>query len=277
MKKKYLILSVFLSIIFIFQGYEYLNKKSTFQLTLEEEVWLSEFFRDVFLEESAIYTLWGTKPLTAFDICYYTKDELQNLRHQHGVPDDKDSKVISVTRYTIPENWDKWEQIRSRFPIKNFLFFKKQDNFFPKIYRLYFVNIRLLEATLTDHYKLFKERIEADFKPCNVVLEIQDNESFFWEHVFNDSMLMGILYGFGKNNAENFLQAGKINSGIKFSDQQEVIGETDLNNFTIPIFASFSEKDEKIKQYLMERKRIKKTYKNKNFVHETLKQLMSKN
>lgn len=268
---KFLILSIFLSIVLVFQSCQQPQKRSEFRLTLEEEQWLPEFFRDVFLEEHAIYTLWGTKPLTAFDICYYTEEELKNLQQRYSLP--QSSVTIHVSRYTIPENWDRWKKIQSRFPIQNFLFFEKQDDLFPKIFRLFFLNKRSVVSVLSTRYQLFEERVGFKFTPSVVISEIENPESFFWKKVFNNSELMGLLYGFGEVNASCFSSCNERCKRVGFSDYLEIIGEMDLSNFIIPIFASFSEKDKHIKKYLQEREKIKKIYKHHDFVHLTLKKL----
>lgn len=39
------------------------------------KIWLTKFFQDVMLDGSAIYSLFGSKPITAISINYYTDEE----------------------------------------------------------------------------------------------------------------------------------------------------------------------------------------------------------
>ena len=270
----FLLLLVLLSIIFLIHKYQNYEPTTKIRVTSKEKEWLTEFFQDVFLEGSAIYSLWGTKPLTKFEISYYTLEELEEIRQMY--PPTEGSETIPVTRYTVADNWTKWGEIKDRFPMTNYMFFSRQFEDLPKIFFLYFVNKANVSAVLTANYELFRERTGVDFDTLKIISEIENPASAFWNQVFDDAELLGIMYGFGSQNAESFHKKYGKNEEIErvcFSDNLEVIGETDLDKFPIPIFASFSKNDPMITKYSLEREEIKRIYQNQDFVLLTLQQL----
>ena len=118
-----------------------------------------------------------------------------------------------------------------------------------------------------------------------MTLEVQNKDSHFWKIVEENARLLGILYGFGKQNSFCFswkygeenntpaLHQFRENMWFTFSDELKFIGASTITHFPIPIFASFLREDTVIKKYQMERKKIMKEYANKDFVELTLQKL----
>lgn len=248
--------------------------------TKEERTWMEKFFKDVMLDNTAIYTLWGTKPMTDIHIHYHSKEEVQAFFD--GLSEEEKKTVIVIENYDLPENWVKWEQIRSRYPMKNYLFFKKADPEDPKFARITLVNIKEMTFLLLRNYDIFKQETGVNFDPFQVVFEIE-NDSEFWSAALNNSALIGMLYGFGLENSYSFKwKYGKHpeicntfcdSLKFKFSDEN-IMGNTSLSHFSLPIFASFSSgKDLVIEKYESEREAIKKYYKGRDFLNLTLQKL----
>jgi hypothetical protein len=254
------------------------SKNST---TPDEKIWLEKFFKDLLLEESGIYTLWGTKPITAFEMCLYTPEELKKIQEK-SLRGTKQETVV-FRDYNFPENWKKWEEISDRYNVQKYMLFKKDNPDDPKLPMIFFVNILEAALTIQNNYHLFRKEVGYDFDSLDEVFDIENPDSKFWEKVFNNSKLMGILYGFGIKNAScfhwKFRKRQKKNPFFlkalhyRFSDTLLHPNLSSINLFSLPIFSSFSDDDEILEKYKLEKKKIEKAYKNRDFVQVTLEKL----
>lgn len=242
-------------------------------VTKEEAKWLDKFFTDVFLEQGAVFTLWGTKPITVIPVYLFTDEEMQILYNE--LSEEQKKQVVILEDYDLPKNWEKWKVFQKNLDIKQFAFFLRDNLENPKIPEIWFVNILQTILAIEEHHELFTEILGMNFDSRQVTAEIRDPNSIFWEKVMKEPVLLGILYGFGKYNALSFHQKHVHNDSaldFTFSDTCK-LGHTSLSNFPLPIFASFSKKDLVIEKYAKERTMIKKMYGNKNFIHATLRKL----
>ena len=82
---------------------------------------MTKFFDDLLFQEGAVYSLWGSKPITEIALYHYSKEELAAIQESLSKEDLQNCYVID--NYDLPANWEKWEKIQSRFPIKRYLFF----------------------------------------------------------------------------------------------------------------------------------------------------------
>ena len=69
--------------IFIFLFFTSCTKKAhqkkgiELAISQEEKRWMAKFFQDLLLEEGAIFTLWGSKPITRIILYHYTDVEIK--------------------------------------------------------------------------------------------------------------------------------------------------------------------------------------------------------
>jgi hypothetical protein len=132
---------------------------------------------------------------------------------------------------------------------------------------------------------VFKRKTEKDFDPLNTVFEIQNEESEFWKIALQDDELIGILCGFGAKNAFYYSRTNRVqNEDVKkFLDalprkptcQSDEWRKISPFSFPIPGFISFIKNDEMVEKYKREKEKIKKEYRNKDFVYFTLEKLSS--
>lgn len=237
---------------------------------------MEKFFNDVMLDESAIYTLWGSKPITKIAIHYYSDEEMEEY-YQQMSDEEKKNAVISDVEYDLPHNWEKWEKVRSKFPLTHYLFYRKIDEEDPKFADIYFVNLANTVQLLQKHYSLFSEATGGDFDPSQVVSEME-SQSIFWDRVNNNSVLLGLLFGFGYENASSFHDkyGGSKESHLEFQvSDTPMYGKVSIEKFSLPIFASFAKgRDAVIEGYINEKERIQKIYQNQDFLDLTLKKLV---
>lgn len=269
-----------MSIFFILLSCDRATKQSPYVLTVEEREWMGKFFKDIMLEEGAIFTLCGSKPLTIIPVSLYSDEEMQAFFDQ--MSDEEKKNAVIVEDYDLPQNWEKWERIHDRFPTTKFLFFKKEDIDCDKVVYIYFVNILETIKVLKENYTVFRQETGLDFDPHHEVFDMEKG-SEFWDQAHNNSVLMGLLYGFGPKNSFCFRdkykghdEADKPAQSLDsyFSDVHN-FGTASVTNFPLPIFASFSDsKDEVIERYKMERVEIQKEYERHDFLDLTLQKLI---
>jgi hypothetical protein len=255
----------------------------------EERKWLEKLFTDIMFRENGIYTLYGSKPMTLIVLDHKFEEKMQAWID--GMSEEEKKDLVPLEEpYDLPENWKKWEKIKDHFPMSNYFFLKcprKDDSRFEDVY---FVNIQQTAITIQEHYNLFKQHVGEDFNPLKAVFEIGNERSIFWQKTAKNSMLLGILFGYGEKNAhcfnwkywaedegnermEDFLVSMK---SVSPNDPKDYV-TVSTKNFPLPYFASFSPpgEDEVIRKYERERKKIQKSYKRKDFLMETLKKLTS--
>lgn len=226
--------------------------------------------------------------MTHIPVWYYTDEQIKAF--YEGLSEEaKKEAILDYRPYDLPENWEKWKKIRSAFPIRKFLLFIKPGPVVPdepNFADIYFINILESALIIQKHYDLFKEKLGRNFDPLDVVLEAENDDSEFWQTVNNNSVLFGLLCGFGERNSLCFNWKHKEQSDRSkdftqtlqpnFSAKDDCFIRT-LSHFSIPVFASYSEKGEDpvIKKYEAEKRNIQKIYKGEDFLDLTLQRLTS--
>ena len=312
---------ILLVIFLIFNAYSSHNKTTLkkFNISSEEYTWLEKFFRKFMLEESAIYTLAGTKPLTEIHVYYkdqITDEDRRNLYYillncnnkkdmifYRTLSNEGKKKSILIPDkhfiYKIDELWDKWEKIQHRFPLsKKFLLVKHErsleevQTFDPKckkFYDVFLINIYQTALILQKHYNLFKQAVGYDFDPLSIVFDLEKEHSDFWNRIKDSKhcILWGLLYGFGEKNSYGFLWKWRHIKNEQLHNKEKEFSKTikqyssvndrmflySIKDFPIPSFASYSDNDPVVAKYKMERKKIQRLYKRKDFVDFTLQLL----
>ena len=308
------------------------EQSKKFDLTAEEHLSLEKFFRYFMLYETAIYTLVGSKPLTEMTLLYEDAPEEQLREEKRGEylyfllnrNNEKDMKFYEKLSplekkekarliydkdfiHNIEDLWDKWEKIQHRFYLKKrFLLVKKErpkegwKDLFPNytsIYDVFFVDVLKTALVIQENYELFRQAVGCDFDPLEVVFELENKNSNFWDKIrekdaWRYSYLWGLLYGFGKENSFSHFWKSRHLKATDCNEREKLLAAsvkkwvscknrpalTDknaftLSNFTIPIFNSFTENDPVVAKYEAERENIKKLYKGKDFVACTLELL----
>ena len=251
------------------------------ELPTEEEIWMGRFFEHILLDNHGIYTLWGSKPMVRFEMCLYTDEELSKL--QDEIEENADVEKVVIENYDFPENWENWEKLRDQFGISRFLLFKKDNPDDPKLPLIFFVNILETAFVIQENYPLFRKYFGEDFDSLEMVFELQEDYSKFWDVAFERSELVGLLYGFGLKNSLCFnwkYRENKINIqdfasslNFKFSNKIKNYGSATINTTPLPVFAEFDADSSMVHRYEAEKEKIKEIYKNQNFVDCTLKRL----
>jgi hypothetical protein len=252
-----------------------------YNLSSEDRIWMETFFTGLMLQNRGIYTLCGSKPMTCVTLHYRTDEEIQAYYDQ--MTEEEKLTAVYVEDYQLTQNWEKWEHIRSHFPIDRFMLYKKNDAIDPKFAEVYFVDPFQVADVISENYDIFKDITGFDFDPIHEAFQIEKGSSF-WDKVEKNPIISGILFGFGVKNSlkfysENWEQPEKsesiedciphyISDGLKD-------GKSTLGNLTLPVFMSFFKEDEVIQKYKTEREAIRAEYQGKDFLDYTLQKLIS--
>ncbi len=226
--------------------------------------------------------MYGTKPVSLSIFCKY-KDVLTEEEKEQVLKDHPNARQ---KRYDYEANYDKWLQIKDRFQIKQYLFGAFPGSFGKDEFDvIVFVNIEMALRTLLNYYEHF-HRVLGDFDPFQVVFEVENRGSMFWNAILKNHALIGILLGFGADNSQFF------DWNMKYIDEQNKMGDfvrslpscfnTDEdienygpNNFELPVFKVFGLYPDTgiVQTYKKEREQIKQLYKGRNEVDVALEWL----
>lgn len=267
---------------------------NTFSISEEERIWLREFFHDLLFEDPGAYVLYGSKPMSWSCIQKALTDEekIQMEMWYSSLINEEKAKyrVRKRDRYDFHANFQKWQKIKDRFPIKQYLFGIFPPRFGPDgPESLLFINVEMTLKTLLKYYEDFRRVLGFDFDPIQAVFDIENKESKFWNGVMQNDALIGILLGFGRDNAWFFewqmqheKEHNKIGSFVKSlplissEDEKNEIFCPNSQHFMLPIFNIYGlhSNTKLIEQYKKEREWIKSLYRGRDQVDVTLEWLV---
>jgi hypothetical protein len=294
--KKFILNIFFISIIFFtFSGCHSNRegKKIASRLTREEKKDLKAFFYHLLLKNSGIYVLHGSKPIVHTLISINTPEEDRKIFAEMHPEDRKPTIREIIFHYLFKDNIpfyiQQWDRVKDRVKMNNYLIVVCPNPFFddPSSKSLYFINITNTIALLQKHYPLFKEIIGIDFDPLELIYNIEDPTSVFWEKINKNYLANGLLFGFGDENARFFAywcggcdnRKGKELNYFKHapfncSDDQgcTYYFNYSYQHFPLPTFRHF-ENDPVLEKYKKERVQIKKNYMLKDSLEVTLQKL----
>ncbi|MEX0961706.1 MAG: hypothetical protein WDZ28_02485 [Simkaniaceae bacterium] len=257
-----------------------------------ENCWLEKFYSDFFLRGSAIYTLFSSKPMSCKEIITATEEEWLKAysSYMELIPSDRKAQVIEdlkeyIAQYDLDVNWRRWKILQSKNVNSAFLF-REVKTESPNVVLIKLINSKEVIKTLFKNYDIFKREVKIDFDPFEVTMEFENLESVFWEKVFNSHLLMGILYGYGIDNAYLFSEERKhketfakpIFSRQPFpNEREERMREGGIENLEIPFFVSYAndcEEDPIVAYYKEIRKKIQRQLKNIDLIDGFSKKLL---
>lgn len=236
------------------------------QRKIDEE----DFAKLVLIREAGIYTLLGkNKPITLVRIERSSKQAFTNYDSKTLKKGQTIKLKSGIFRKESRLLWEKWKRLHNTHtPNFSFVTLKEQPN------NLYFINKKILKNTLQMHYSLFVKFVGEDFSIDQIISEIDNPNSFFWKKIFKGHEILGILFGYGTENALAFARTHKVIGEAKndnmFSVQTTKIAKLQmekkisLKDLDLPVFRVFSVPDKQILIYEKERKDIQKQYHNHN-------------
>lgn len=278
----------FLLFFFFTSCTEYHSPSSSLShVSSKDETWIKKFVEEFFLEDVTIYTLFGSKPMSAVTIMNMSEEDLIEssmpiLEHE---TEEKKIEIINEIRryyqdYDLAENYHRWIDWRKECKRSPYLFTSRPVPWDENIFNVYVIHIPEVIWTLQEHYSLFAKELKMEFDPFAVTLEFEDSSSLFWEKIFMSHFLQGILFGFGEKNAYFFSCRDQEKELLSFknclfgkSTKIENQGNQ-THRIELPSFRSYAtEKDPLIEKYEMQRNLIEEFLEGKDFTDEALKKI----
>jgi hypothetical protein len=280
----------FFAILFLVGCSTNLNQTShsPIDISRDERVWMEKFLKDFVLEQQTVYTVFGSKPLSGISICYAAKEEWSSgvSKMIQEYPDKEKQQIQAemvkyISEYDLPKNWEKWIEWSSKHLDKSFLF-SKRATYCQDIFSAFILNVQETAWILQKYYSLISEELDMEFDPLQVVLEFENTDSIFWEKVFNNHFVQGILHGYGERNSYFFsreMQLKEKNGYVLGTDpvfRASPSPKRENKGPPLPSFRSYYvdiSQDPVYQQYQREKSHIRKVLKGKNTVDLILKRL----
>ena len=247
------------------------------------------------IEDSGVFVLFGSKPLS-----------------EAGFLNDVMERPNSPYKRNLFKGWEAWEKIKKNIDVSQYILLKKTKKIrllWPgekerraeqEFQEFIFLDVQKTAYVLAENYEFFRKFVGMDFHPLEVVFDIENPDSPFWNKIFkekplamyspewvNAQMIAGLLYGFGEKNVlmwtwkqEFESREGKVaefvnKAPFRGSSNDDALGNfrtSNLNCLDIPGFIAF-EGDETVEMYNQEKKKIQQIYRGKDFLEVTLRQL----
>ena len=244
--------------------------------------WELLFLENVMIREEGLYVLMGSKPMSTF--CIYdgfpeTAEEIESyykvclsaqknsnskevLDHDTFVKDCQSSKYLRHQKmWTAAQEMLKTEiGPRYRFVMRKNPFGEKKGGLF--------INVPNTLLALQQYYQEFAKIFGADFEPRKVLDEISDENSLFWECIFQSNYAQGLLFGYGRQNSIEF--SWQTENGVSLpqlrNQESPILKENvKVTDLRLPTISTYSLGDEILEKYRKERILILKEFQGKNF------------
>lgn len=248
-------------------------------LATEELSVLDTFFRTLFVESQGGYVLYGNKP-----ICI------------DGFPIREEGTVflakrIHVFSTKLKEGALLWKKLGLNQYCKNYALFVYDKPVFDKWVDLIVINKSAFYRTVEENLPLFQYALGPKVSPGELLLKLTDSNETFHSVLHDDRVLIGILLGYGTQNAlfgsrtENINDCATMPSfgfsslneeicwlekggalSVDFSEEKEPL---------LPWFGCYENQETKvlIEGYKQAQKRISKVLKSEHFLETVLSKI----
>ncbi|MEM7175413.1 MAG: hypothetical protein AAF443_05775 [Chlamydiota bacterium] len=258
------------------------------------------FLENLMIREGGLYTLLGSKPITEFSIndnCPTPPQTEGEFKQGYKILLNSLSTegASSIPSYRIYKKslknlgklehlntralWEAWEKSGKKVLNRKYKLLSFNVTRSEKIGL--FINVANLECIMYLHYTIFKKQIGYDFLVDEVIKEFDSGQSSFWESVFSNHLLSGLVFGFGYEDSYLFSWIEQNNIEIKNKARRTSSGEicgfslkncceiltknpVSVHDLIVPIFSVMSAYSSEAEKYKKEREQILKLLKGKN-------------
>lgn len=252
----------------------------------EDRLALDSFFRLLVFRSTFGYVLYGDKPMSMVS---YVGSYSSRFRDYGGVR----YSHLSVANSILRDGWRVWKKYCHLFPAKNYYIheFNRENS---KFVSLLIINKTAFGNAIANHRSELIQRFGSQINAEKIFEQCLSSESLYGADLEDDHYLLGILFGYGRHNAQLFQKreeleklSGQRPLGLGTFEEIEKINLT-LRPFAeesssrlllmaLPSFTADPAHAETIalkKKYKMQRKRIGERYQSGNFLELTLLKLM---
>lgn len=190
------------------------------QIPKEDRQVLELFFKYIIHHSPLGYSLCGQKPVSEENFTFMSS----------AIPPFGAYIFFECYAYSILwKGWECWQRYAHLFPSKNFVL-----RFVPHYKTLYLVNKRAAKKAIEENLDLFHKFFDASLSSDEILKNICNPKEK--EYLMKNHILLGILYGFGRNNAIGFLgrkHVEKLGNFIPHPHNIYIQGFLDPNFFII--------------------------------------------
>ena len=171
-------------------------------LPADEKFFMEAFFRILISTDNGSYVLFGDKPAS---LMVYKEWQSYDLHPVSHFPSDTD---FSPER----KGFEIWQKYQHLFPSKTYTFLKIGSCFSDHLTAVFFIHNERLLKVLSKNFIDF-HRIFPQFKSSECLLNAMLNDSSILHQICNKyDLLLGIILGFGKDNAALFERKMEIDA-----------------------------------------------------------------
>lgn len=223
---------------------------------------IEKLFFYLLINEGFAYVLFGSKPMSIIGHDKTTPASYKDL-YPHPM-------------FELESWWKTWEKYCHLFPMKDYLLFAQDDE---EWFQVLFINKISSLKIIEENHSFFKEKIGQNLAVTEMFEHIFDSTDFFNCGLNKSHALFGLLLGYGKENSKGFERYSlrtKRSDVVSPRGSNEIV-PTEENEFMVPCFASFSDREtwRMMKKYHRERDMIINIYSKGNFLEITLNKLMA--
>jgi hypothetical protein len=234
------------------------------------------------IREGGLYVLMGAKPMCIFDVSsalpeteeQYLENYPKYLRYlQESRPE---MRPFSYEEYkaSYEENeylhvaklWQHWKSKMHEVVGPHYSFVVRKIEGEPIGF---FINTCSLLYILTYHRAEFEDICGLTFEPEQMLQEIEDQHSEFWQKAFASDYSKGLLFGYGPRNSFTFSwqTINKLPFPKRIFQDIEPLSKKDISVFDLklPSICMYSLGDPILENYKVQRKEILQEFKNKDF------------
>lgn len=225
------------------------------KLSFEEKNDLTNLFRFCFHSSAFGYTIFGEKPMS-FDAIDLLRPPFENI-------DSTDKWVL--WEYKKTEGWDVWKKHFQDIPLEGFSFISYPVFNQTEFFHVAIINHKLFLKMVEKHLSDFQKVLNRKMQPIEILKEYIKCEGIF-EIIRNHDGLLGILLGYGKENAWKYMQGEKL----FFSVDIEFAKQCDNMAYVLPPLFMVVKGSEETEQIMSssdkQRAKIDQLYQKENFL-----------
>lgn len=282
LRVKILVLMIFFVIIFFWEysqlqlvSLEYLDQQGishTLTLPVKDRKKLAGLMQKLFAQDSFAYTILGSKPISW--VTYLNHLPTTGWRNFYN--------SFSEYHRTISSGWKTWEKYQHFFPQSHL--WKETSKRHPGWFSILIINEDDFNVIVNKNKKDFQEVLCREIVDGFQLIQEAKNRSLIDEVLQGHQGLIGIVLGYGRDNAWQFLEGCKNRmatswvwegTDISYHDLESNILLTDyfLSRCSCPSFAGDPHSVESIglkRDYTLAKQKVLAYYKNKDFLEATL-------
>lgn len=235
------------------------------QFNPQEKIYLKKFFKTLFFSSSFGYTIFGEKPMS-----------IEVITLDPYLPKIEDLEYADIEYFTnfynLHRGWRIWKNHFEKIPLKGFSLISYPSTIGSKHLEISIINHQKFLEVVSEHLDVFQIIINKKLEPNEILGKYIKGEGEIFQIIQNHHGLLGILLGYGKDNAWQFLNDAPLGDfvdlkSLNFENMDEIL----LPSFKV--IENTSETKLLRESYFQQREKINKIYQSDLFLETVLEKL----